>query len=151
MKAKFYDLSGKLPISDVKAIKKIIATLQPDIAFLPHRRDTHPTHIQTRRLALAALPAHTELWSFETPWGLFGHRNFNAAFEFGDELMETKMKAIRHHQSQLSRTSFDEAAHDVARFRRITIGEQFLSDLGSASLKTEPYLELFHVMRSVAH
>ena len=144
---RFYDNRQELIEGDLKNIRALLRRIKPDIAFLPHKYDSHPTHINTRKLALASLPHGLTLWSFETPWGLFTHSRVNAAFEFAEDVMETKLKAIRKHKSQLTRTAFDDAARDIAHFRRITLGEQFFSELGQSSLPTDKYLELFNISK----
>lgn len=147
MRCRYYDNGEEIIESDLKKIRALLRRLKPDIAFLPHKHDTHPTHVKARKLALASLPHGIALWSFETPWGLFTHSRVNAAFEFDEDVMDVKLAAIRAHKSQLARTAFDHAARDIAHFRRITLGEQFFSDLGAASVKTLPYLELFNIAR----
>ncbi len=145
LRCHFYDNNQNLPEKDLKKIRSLMKKIKPNIAFVPHKLDPHPTHATTRTMALAALPHHTSLWSFETPWSLFSHKKFNAAFEFSDKLMKTKLRSIRCHKSQLARTSFDQAALSIASFRRITLAEQLFSELGKQSLETKPYLELFNI------
>lgn len=144
LRAHFYD-SNDIEEEDLKKLRNLMKTINPDIALLPQKGDTHPTHILSRKIALSSLPHKVELWSYESPWALFGHKAFNAAFEFPKELMKSKLEAIRKHVSQTERTRFDTAAETIASFRRITIAEQFFSELGKKPIDTEPYLELFHI------
>ncbi len=146
LRLRFYE-SGELDENDMKKLRELMQRVRPDIAFVPQRSDAHPTHKLSRKIALACLPQGIEVWSFETPWALFGHGKFNAAFEFGEKTMRTKLGAIRKHRSQTRRTSFDLAAHAIAHFRRITIAEQFFSELGKKPIKTDPYLELYDIKR----
>jgi len=146
-RCRFYDNGQDISESDLKRIRDLVQKIEPDIAFVPQKADPHPTHFQARKIALASLPHDIDLWSFETPWGLFGHKKFNAVFEFSEELMRKKLRAIKKHKSQIRRTSFDAAASSIAHFRKITIAEQFFSALGQKPLPTEPYLELFNISR----
>lgn len=147
LQSHFYDNGDELHESDLRKARALIQKLGPDIAFVPHKHDPHPTHTMTRKIALASLPHSISLWSFETPWGLFAHRKFNAAFEFSEGTMRKKLAAIRKHVSQIERTNFDDAALSIAHFRRITIAEQLFSELGKKPLRCLPYLELYHVAR----
>lgn len=146
-RCRFYDNGQDIPESDLKRIRNLVQKIEPDLAFVPQKADPHPTHSQARKVALASLPHDIDLWSFETPWGLFGHKKFNAVFEFSEKLMRKKLRAIKKHRSQIQRTRFDDAAYGIAHFRRITIAEQFFSELGQKPLPTEPYLELFNISR----
>ena len=146
-RCRFYDNGTDIHEPDLKKMRDIIQKIQPHIAFVPQKADPHPTHASTRKIALASLPPNTDLWSFESPWSLFAHKKFNAVFEFSESLMKIKLKAIRKHKSQIQRTSFDTAAHGIAKFRKITIAEQFFSELGKKPLRTEPYLELFNISK----
>ncbi|MDP3997078.1 MAG: glucosamine-6-phosphate deaminase [bacterium] len=147
LRSKFYDNGDELPETDMKKARDLMKKINPDIAFVPNKSDPHPTHAMTRKLALAALPHDISLWSFESPWGPFGHHRFNAVFEFSNSLMSAKLAAIRAHASQTERTPFDEAAHSIAHFRRITIAEQLFSELGQEPLATQPHLELYQITK----
>jgi glucosamine-6-phosphate deaminase len=144
MRAHFYD-SGDINEADLKKLRNLTQTIKPDIALVPQKDDTHPTHVLSRKIALSSLPHEIELWSYESPWALFGHRSFNSAFEFSEKLMKTKLEAIRKHKTQTDRTRFDTAAETISSFRRITIAEQFFSELGKKPIDTQPYLELFNI------
>jgi len=147
MECHYYDNGKDICEEDLKRVRDLMQKITPNIAFVPQKSDPHPTHVQSRKIALASLPHDIDLWSFETPWGLFAHEKLNAAFEFGEKVMRVKMSAIQKHKSQIERTRFDLAAKGIASFRRITIAEQFFSELGKKSLETEPYLELFNISR----
>ena len=141
------NIQGNRHGKDLKKIRELIHKIQPNIAFVPQKADSHPTHSSTRKIALASLPHNIDLWSFETPWSLFSHKKFNAVFEFSESLMQKKLRAIRKHKSQIQRTRFDTATHGIAKFRKITIAEQFFSELGKKPLRTQPYLELFNISK----
>ncbi len=147
LKCRFYDNGKEILEKDMRTIRKLLRNAKPDIVFVPHARDGHPTHALSRKTALASMPGHVELWAYESPWSLFGHGRFNAVFEFGEKTMKRKIRAIRKHKSQVERTRFDTAAKNIAEFRRITIAEQFFSQLGKKPLATEPYLELFNISK----
>lgn len=144
----FYDNGEKNFVIDRQRLLQEFEKAKPDIVFLPQERDTHPTHAFSRRLAVEALAKtslHAELWNYETPWALFSHGTFNAITDFSRETLEKKITAIKSHASQTRRTRFDVAAHDIARFRAISIAEQILSDFGENPLKIRGYLELFAI------
>ena len=147
LKCRFYDNSKEIIEADMRNIRNLLKKAKPDIVFVPQALDMHPTHALSRKTALASVPGHVELWAYETPWSLFGHGKFNAAFEFSEEAMQKKLKAIREHRSQIERTRFDIAAKNIAGFRRITIAEQFFSQLGKKPLQTQPYLELYSISK----
>jgi glucosamine-6-phosphate deaminase len=143
----FYENNSGIEISDLQKINALMKKIKPDIIFVPHKSDPHPTHNMARETALISIPKGVEVWEYETPWGLFGHNKFNACFEFSERLMGKKLEAIRMHTSQLERTRFDVAARNIGEMRRIIITEQIL-DYGEQPIKTQPYLELFNITRS---
>ncbi|MDD5148836.1 MAG: PIG-L family deacetylase, partial [Candidatus ainarchaeum sp.] len=144
----FYDGGEKSFVKDKQKILAQFKRIRPDIVFLPQENDTHPTHRFSRRLAIEAmarLKKKPEIWDYETPWGLFTHKGFNAIVEFCGNTLEKKNLSIKKHLSQIKRTRFDVAAKNIARFRAIVIGEQILSDFGRSSPKTLPFMELFKI------
>ncbi len=147
LRGRFYDNGKDIHESDIRKIRALMRKLKPDLVFVPQKLDPHPTHVLSRKTALASIPGNVSLWAYETPWSLFGHKKFNAVFEFSEKRMKTKIKAIRKHKSQNARTRFDRAAKIIAEFRRITIAEQMFSQLGKTPLETKPYLELFNISR----
>lgn len=147
LKSRFYDNGEEIQESDIRKTRALMRKLKPQIVFVPQRLDPHPTHLLSRKTALASIPHHVELWAYETPWALFGHKRFNACFQFSEKEMRKKLKAIRRHESQVQRTRFDTAAKNIAEFRRIIIAEQMFSQLGKKPLETKPYLELFSISK----
>jgi len=144
----FYDGGEKNFVIDKRKVLKKMQGIKPDIVFLPHAFDTHPTHKFSRRLAIEAiarLGKKPEIWNFETPWALFSHGKFNALAEFSEKQMEKKLRAIKKHVSQVSRTRFDIAAKNIARFRAISIAEQILSDFGENPPKIMKFGELYSI------
>ncbi len=146
LRCRFYD-SGNVEEADLKKIRALIKKISPEIAFVPQRNDKHPTHLLARKTALASMPHNIELWSYETPWGLFSHRKFNAVFEFSKKGMGKKLKAVRKHKSQTERTRFDTAVENLGGFRRIVITEQLFSQHGKKPLETKPFLELYNISK----
>ena len=94
LRCRFYENGGDILESDLRKVRAAVKKIKPDIAFVPQKLDPHPRHSLSRKLALASLPHNTELWSFETPWGLFAHEKFNTVFEFSEKIMRKKLKAI---------------------------------------------------------
>jgi glucosamine-6-phosphate deaminase len=147
MNCEFYDGDGGIVISDLIRTRELVEKIKPDIIFVPQKSDPHPTHILARKTVLLSIPKGIEIWEYETPWGLFGHSEFNACFELSEARMDNKLKAIRMHSSQLERTRFDTAAKNIGETRRIILTEQIL-DFGVSSIETQPYLELFNITKS---
>jgi len=147
MRSSFYDRGGSVNEADLEKTREIIRRFSPDIIFVPQKYDPHPRHSISRKTVLAAAPKGTEIWDYETPWGLFGHNEFNACFEFSKKEMRTKLKSIRKHASQLGRTRFDMAAKNIAETRRIIIPE-LIMEYGKHTVETKPYLELYNITRS---
>ncbi len=147
LRCRFYDRENEILEADIRKTRALMRSIKSDIVFVPQKGDKHPTHIASRKMALASVPHKVELWSYETPWALFGHKKFNAAFEFGEKEMKRKLNAVKKHKSQTERTNFDRAAKTIAEFRQVTIAEQIFSQLGKKPLETKPYLELFNITK----
>ena len=152
----FYDAKNQSQAmaGDAKKVRQLFDDLEPDIIFLPHKNDKHPTHIGSREVVKKALPMFRlfdrkaiELWHYEGPWAVFNEGEFNTIFAFSEDLMSCKMEAIRAQHSQIERTRFDVAAESLARLRAAVIPEQSLFGLGQKSLKLGEYFELFNVIR----
>ncbi|MBU1038854.1 glucosamine-6-phosphate deaminase [Patescibacteria group bacterium] len=141
--------------NDVNKVKHLFNQIKPDIIFLPHKKDGHPTHIASRKVTLLSLPKvrqpygqELELWQFEGPWAIFSEGDFDTIFAFSKKAMFKKMQAIRAQTSQISRTRFDVAAESLARLRAALIPEQALFGFGQKkSKKLGDYFELFKVTR----
>lgn len=142
----FYD-SGSIEEADLKKIRDLMRKIGPEMVFVPQRLDPHPTHVLARKTALASMPRNIELWSYETPWGLFSHKKFNAVFGFSKKRMEKKLKAVKRHKSQVERTRFDIAVENLGCFRKIVIAEQLFSQYGKKPLEIKPCLELYNISK----
>jgi glucosamine-6-phosphate deaminase len=101
-RCRFYDNGTDIHEPDLKKIRELMHKIQPDIAFVPQKADSHPTHSSTRKIALASLPHNIDLWSFETPWSLFSHKKFNAVFEFSESLMKKNLEPSENTKVRLN-------------------------------------------------
>jgi LmbE family N-acetylglucosaminyl deacetylase len=140
---------------DTKKVLEILKKIKPDIIFLPHKKDSHPTHTLSRKVVLDALKrkqrfdrTEVELWFYEGPWAIFAEDDFNTIFAFGNDLMNKKMRAVKEQRSQIARTRFDLAAKALAELRSALIPEQALFGFGSKTPKVGKYFELFKVIKS---
>ena len=147
LKSDFYDNENGISKNDSKRIRNLIDKIKPDIILVPQKTDPHPTHILSRMSVLEILPRGIDIWEYETAWGQFSHNEFNAFFEFSQNLMNKKLRAIKKHKSQLERTRFDIAAKNMGEMRGIIITEQIL-DYGDTPLKTKKYLELYDIKKN---
>ncbi len=148
----FYENGEKNFVADREKMEQLLKKAKPDIIFLPHEADSHPTHAFSRRLTIEALAKtglECELWEFESPWALFSHGKFNSIVEFSKEAFDRKIQSVNRHESQNERTRFDEIAKSITRFRAVTIPEQILSDYGDKPPKIMDFVELFNVRSRV--
>ena len=152
----FYDAKNlrRAILSDIKTVRQKLKNIEPDIIFLPHKKDSHPTHVTSREIILKSLPKFNffkennhELWYYEGPWAIFAESDFNTIFAFPEDTMNKKMRAIRSQTSQISRTRFDIAAQSLAKLRAALIPEQALVGFGRKAPKTDEYYELFKVIK----
>lgn len=143
----FYDNGKKSMDKDVERIYKELKIINPDIIILPQRKDTHPTHAMAREFSLAALKRlkNTELWFYESTWGLFSQGDFNAIVSLPHRYIRKKIKAIRKHKSQITRTRYDIAAKALAKLRGAIIPEQNLIGYGKRPIKIDEDIELYFV------
>jgi len=146
----YYSQGEKQLPEDIKKVQKIIKELNPDIIFIPHKYDAHPTHQLARRIVIEALRAArarelAEVWEYEGPWALFTHEQFNTVYFFNQSLMNKKLLSVRAHKSQVKRTRFHEATKILARFRNILIPEQRISGLGGNGPHLGEFAELYNV------
>jgi len=147
----FYDANYDVTEADIAAFSALLAELDPDWVFLPHKGDAHPAHIASRRIAreslqrlLKASGRSVETWDYEGPWALFNRGDFNTIVSVPRISFEHKITAIRAHQSQVSRTAYDVAAESLARLRSALVPEAELAGYGAKPPRLEPYLELFY-------
>lgn len=152
--ADFYDAKDldSAITRDTKKFKKIREEYKPDIIFIPHSKDQHPTHQASRKVVLNTQPtfswladSKTEFWEYEGPWAIFNENDFNTIFAFSHDVMNVKIKAIQSQHSQVSRTRFDVAAETLAKLRGALIPEQSLAGFGKKGPRIGEYFELFKV------
>lgn len=144
-----YDDNYKFIAKDIDRLKEIIAAEKPRHIFLPLLNDSHPAHSAAARLTLRALeevPGLTPLniWFYETPWTLFrgGEPNVISALSL-DEL-NTKLRAIGAHRSQVARVPFDYGAEALARLRSVLAREQGLTAFGKSAPELGKHVECFY-------
>lgn len=154
MRCDFYDSKNidKAIDKDTNRFKKIREEYKPEIIFMPHSKDQHPTHQSSRRVVLNTLPmftwltnSKTEFWEYEGPWAIFNENDFNTIFAFSHKTMEKKMAAICSQHSQVNRTRYDIAAESLARLRGALIPEQSLAGFGKKGPKIGEFFELFKI------
>ncbi len=154
MRSDFYDSKNldQAISKDTKKFKKIRDEYQPDIIFMPHSKDQHPTHQASRKVVLNTLPRFpwladnkTEFWEYEGPWAIFNENDFNTIFAFSSKIMSKKMEAVCSQHSQVNRTRYDIAAESLAKLRGALIPEQSLAGFGKKGPKIGEYFELFKV------
>ncbi len=146
----FYDSNYEISERDLEAFGALLAEVDPDWLFLPHRKDSHPAHIASRAVVLEAVRRRlagtrrtVELWNYEGPWALFNRGDFNTIVTVPRTAFERKLQAIRAHESQLARTPYDVAAESLARLRSALVPESELAGFGARPPRLDPYLELF--------
>jgi len=152
----FYD-SKRVGEEDEGKVLKRLKELDPDIVFLPPLEDMHPTHRMSTEVVMRALRKlvaqkrrMVELWQYESPWFMFAQGSFNAFVQLPKKAMARKMKAVRQHATQISRTPFDKVSEAMATMRGATVPEQVLSTFGALPPKLEKHAEVFAVSR-LAH
>lgn len=92
----------------VNGIAHVLRELQPDLVFLPHTADNHPTHIGTHALVRHALirsreavrcfVAETEFWSPQ--------ENPNVMVELPTEIVVQLAEALSLHHGEVSRNPY---------------------------------------------
>jgi glucosamine-6-phosphate deaminase len=143
MEFSFYDEGEKLLVRDGKKLKTMLNKLSPDIVLLPQINDHHPTHKMSRDITLAVLKKGTEIWSYESPWGLFNHGKFNMIVSIPELNFQKKLKAIKVHESQIQRTDYVVVAEALGNLRGALIPEQELVGFGQKQIKIDKHIELF--------
>ena len=156
LKSEFYDTKNlkKALKKDINKIASLFEKINPDIIFMPHAKDSHPTHELSRNVALKALKrsqrfnrTQIEIWCYEGPWSIFNEGDFNTVFAFPKKLMAKKIKAVRVHKSQVERTKFDLAVKALSQLRSALIPEQVLFGFGKKAPNIGEHLELYKVVK----
>jgi len=144
---------GTMFEDDVQLMSDYIKKQKPDLIFLPHTGDAHPTHravLKTVLESLALLLADKdttcsyELFMYEGPWSLFTKGSYNTIISTPAEFHAKKQAAIRAHKSQTGRTPYDVAGNALSQLRGALVPEQDLSGFGGEPPRLEDRLEIFY-------
>lgn len=129
----------------LERIREVIKREKPDMVFLPHGGEAHPTHMKASRAVSRALESSGvgERWFWES-WSCLQRPNF--IFFFGEELMKIKRQAMERHGSQVERTEEVEATVAFNRFRGI-MGQPIMHGFGRDYRGKRPYGEAFLVQK----
>lgn len=148
LRLNFYDEGEKTYESDLKKLILELKEINPDIVMVTQFYDSHPTHQMSRKLVIDALKKigkPVQVWSYESPWGLFNKGNFNSIVSLEETHFQDKINSIKAHKSQVGRTGYDVAAEALAKLRGALIPEQELFGWGNKNFRISPYLELFQI------
>ena len=130
---------------NINIIIKILKKEKPDIIFLPHEKDAHPTHKKVNKIVLNASKSIKvkKKWFYET-WTPLEKPNF--IFFFDDLLMKIKISAMKQYKSQLERLDFISAIIALNTFRGIT-GQELLRGFGKSYKSEKKYGEAFFITK----
>ena len=149
LRGHFYD-SGLFEEGDVERLLAELQRIGPAWVLAPALQDPHPTHRLTRQVLDAALERlvattgrEVEIWTFEGAWHQHPTTDVNALFLFDEAVEETKLQAVRAHQSQLTRVPFDEGAKALARLRAVTFSESHLGGTEPGGITKLPLVEAY--------
>jgi len=149
----FYD-SKAIGDDDERKVFDALRRLDPDLVFLTPLGDTHPTHRMSSERVMRALRELVDerrrlvaAWQYESPWCMFPPGGFNVFVQLPKKAMRRKIKAVRQHATQISRTPFDKVSEAMATMRGATVPEQMLSTFGALPPKFEDHAEVFSVSR----
>ncbi len=149
LRLNFYDdYKGKFENKDIKEVIQKLKKINPDIIFVPQKNDRHPTHKLSRNIVLKCLKRmrkKKELWNYETTWALFDSGKFNLIVPFPEKILKLKIKAVKQHKSQITRTPYDVVVRSLAKFRGALVPEQELFGYGEKSTLKDKNIELFFV------
>ncbi|MDO8624913.1 MAG: hypothetical protein Q7R47_02435, partial [Candidatus Diapherotrites archaeon] len=114
--------SKKDLLGDEKKWQHLLSTLSPDIVVVPNRFSTDSTDRWARKvgLAYAKTKKRCVVWSFETDRGLFEPTACDLVFEFGTDMMLSKLAAVRR-LSHLRHLRLDVSAKSLAVFRKLAL------------------------------
>ncbi|MDO8624765.1 MAG: glucosamine-6-phosphate deaminase, partial [Candidatus Diapherotrites archaeon] len=112
--------SKKDLLGDEKKWRYLLSTLSPDIVVVPNRFSTDSTDRWVRKvgLAYATTKKRCAVWSFETDRGLFEAKACDLVFEFGTDMLLSKIVAVRR-LSHLRHLRLDVSAKSLAVFRKL--------------------------------
>ncbi|MDP3899611.1 MAG: PIG-L family deacetylase [bacterium] len=144
---KFYDANKKYWSQDLEKFHSIWQRIKPEIVFLPHPHDEHPTHFLSTELVLDYLDRkkikNTELWHYEGLWSQHLLNSINIVFGFDNKLLGIKNKSIAKHKSQVKRLPLVKASQALSRFRALTLPEQRFVNFGGEPPKIADYVEAY--------
>src|SRR5579871_2089649 len=109
---------------------QLIRTEKPDVLYLPHSADGHKDHQQTFGVVMEALGRAQgnsfpewggKAWNIET---ILGYEVWTPLprFQYVNDItsvIETKIKALQEHRSQLANVRYDEAIRSLNQFRGV--------------------------------
>ncbi len=149
----FYE-ANKIGKKDEQKIYGALKRLDPDIIFQVTPKDLHPTHQLSTELVTSALRKFVsekkrvvEVWHYESPWWMFQPGDFNAFVQLSDEAVKNKVRAVKAHKSQTTRTPYDKLAEALAVVRGATVPEQVLCHYGATPPKLKLHAEVFAISR----
>lgn len=146
-----YDRGSICSEDDINIVVEYLQKQKPEIIFLPHTGDAHPTHRAVVKTVLQSIFEITkdsnvvfDIYMYEGPWSLFTKGSYNTIISAPAEFHAKKMAAIRAHKSQTDRTPYDVAGNALSQLRGALVPEQDLSGFGGEPPKLEEKLELFY-------
>jgi hypothetical protein len=118
--------SLKSSASDAVRWEKLLSRLAPDIVLVPNGFHTGASDRWVRRAGLSYAKKHRAcaVWSFETDRGLFEQGASDLVFEFGSDLLLSKMLCVRRLRFLLS-LRLDLAAKALSVFRCLALADDF--------------------------
>ncbi|MBZ9572683.1 glucosamine-6-phosphate deaminase [Patescibacteria group bacterium] len=149
LRLSFYEnFEGRFEKKDIKKIIEKLKTIDPDVIFLPQKKDDHPTHKLSRKILLKCLgimKKKVELWNYETMWDLFNSGEFNTIVSFSEKILRLKIKGVKQHKSQTKRIAYNIAVFSLAKFRGILVPEEEIFGYGKKAILKDKNIELFFV------
>ncbi len=147
-----YD-TGTISQIDLEKATALLEECKPDIILMPNLQDPHPTHRVCTQVVMHVLTRSVQwqqrmvqVWYYESPWSLFNRGDYSALVAIPARTFATKLKAIRTHGSQNTRTRYDVIATSLARLRAEIIPEQSLAGYGDTPPDVGSYVEIFSVV-----
>lgn len=131
--------------TEAYSIQSLLLRVAPQIIFLPHKKDIHPTHKLTHQVFQKVIGKTKkelnieEIWQYDG-WSLIEKPNF--IYYFNQEKLKEKLKALSFYKTQIKRTPFKDLVLGLALLRGAT-GYEILNGFGSISKIKEKYGEAF--------
>ena len=137
--------------ADIGQFSALLAELDPDWVFMPHRADAHPAHVASRRIALESLQRHlkasggsVETWDYEGPWALFNRGDFNTIVSVPRIAFERKLAGHPAHGRRWRAPPTTWPPNPWPGCDRPWCRSRSLRATAASRPRLEPYLELFH-------